>query len=107
MSVDGKSVGTTPVEASLSAGPHAIELARNGYRRARTSVVVRAGERHDLNVPLEAEPGIVSRWWFWTIAAGVVAAGVTTAIVLTTAKSAEPGTIPPGIVRAGLSALRF
>lgn len=107
VSIDGKPMGTAPVEASLDAGPHALELRRPGYRPARTTAVITAGERRELEVPLEAEPGILGRWWFWTGVGVLVAGGVTLGLALTTEKDPTPGTVPPGVVRGGLSSAGF
>jgi len=103
VSIDGKVVGIAPVEASLDAGPHTLELRRSGYRPARTTAIITAGERRELEVPLEAEPGIFGRWWFWTGVGVLVAGGVTLGVALTTEKDPVPGTVPPGVVRGGLS----
>lgn len=105
VTVDGTPRGVVPVEVSLAGGSHAITLAKEGYHAARTSAVVVAGERKEIEVPLEKESPVWARWWFWTGIGVVVAGGVVTAIALTTEKDPTPGTISPGIVPAG--AFRF
>jgi hypothetical protein len=109
VALDGKPMGVVPVESPVLPGTHKVGVTREGYEDADTSVVVAAGERKDLAVPLAKKASIFSRWWFWT-AVGVVAIGVTTTIVvLNTEKDADTGTIAPGQVRADLSigAIRF
>lgn len=103
VSIDGKPFGMVPVEAILGPGSHALELRHEGYRGAMTSAVIAAGERRDVEVPLQAESGVLSKWWFWTAVGAVVAGGVVTVIAFTTEKSADPGTVPPGAVRGGLT----
>jgi len=98
--LDGKASGVVPVETFVMPGTHKVALSRDGYDDADTSVVVNAGEKKDVTVPLAKKSSILTRWWFWT-AIGVVAIGVTTTIILlNTEKDADTGTIPPGQVRA-------
>jgi hypothetical protein len=97
----------SPVEASLEAGTHVLELRRDGYKPARTSAVVFAGQRKEVAVPLESEPGIFSRWWFWTGVGLLAAGGVALGIALTTEKDPASGTVPPGVVVGGLEAGGF
>jgi len=107
VSIDGNRVGQTPVEVDVLAGGHALDLSRQGYRPARTSAVIAAGERRDVVVTLEAEPPIWRRWWFWTGVGAVVVGGVTTAIVLSSEKDPTSGSVPPYVVRAGLTSAGF
>lgn len=103
VSVDAKAVGVVPVETFVLAGPHKIALTREGYEPAETSVVMAAGEKKSVAVPMAAKASILEKWWFWT-AVGVVAIGATTTVVLlSTEREADTGTIPPGQVRADLS----
>lgn len=103
VTIDGKVSGTAPVETSLSAGTHTVELRRDGYKPAKTSAVVGAGEKKEIDVTLESEPGLLGRWWFWAGVGAVVAGGVAVVIALNTEKEAESGTVPPGRVVGGLS----
>ena len=107
VAIDGKAAGTAPVETSLAAGTHSVEVRHEGKKTAKTSAVIGAGERREIDVPLEDEPGLLSRWWFWTGVGLVVAGGVTLVIALNTEKQAETGTVPPGRVTGGLSGAGF
>ncbi len=102
VTIDGKGFGMVPVEASLSAGSHALELHREGYKPAKTNAVLGPGERREIEVPLDSEGTIFGKWWFWTGVAAVVVGGVVVVLAVTTEKSAEPGTVPPGVVTGGL-----
>jgi hypothetical protein len=52
--VDGKLVGTTPIQLpSVNAGEHAVRLEREGYRRWSSSVRVVAGEQNRVTASLE------------------------------------------------------
>jgi hypothetical protein len=109
VALDGKPMGVVPVESPVLPGTHKVGVTREGYDDADTSVVVNAGERKDVAVPLAKKASLFTRWWFWT-AVGVVAIGVTTTIiVLNTEKDADTGTIAPGQVRAelGIGGIRF
>jgi hypothetical protein len=105
VSVDGTRRGTVPLELRMEPGTHRIELVKDGYEPARTTMVVVAGERTGTDVTLEAKPGLLSKWWFWTAVGVVVAGGVGTYIALTTERSADAGTIPPGQVTIASSQL--
>lgn len=102
VAIDNKGIGVVPVESFVLPGTHRVALAREDYEPAETSVVVAAGEKKDVAVPMARKASILTKWWFWT-AVGVVAVGVTTTIlVLDTERDADTGTIPPGQARAEL-----
>lgn len=102
VAVNGGAIGTVPVETFVLAGTHKVALTRDGYEPAETSVVIGAGEKKDVSVPMAQKASVLTRWWFWT-AIGVVAVGATTTIVLlSTERDPDTGTIPPGQVRADL-----
>lgn len=103
VSVDGKAVGVVPAEAFLQPGSHSIALQRRGYDPATTNVVLAAGERKNVDVPMAATDTLTGKWWFWTAIGVAVAAGtVATVIALTTEREADRGTIDPGRVKAEL-----
>jgi len=102
--IDGSARGATPFEASLDPGAHALLLAHDGFRKLATSVVIERGARRELDLRLDKNPSIFTRWWFWTIVSvAVIGAGVTlgAVCVTTTACESSPdsGTIAPGKVR--------
>ena len=67
--VDGKVVGTVPVELSVSPGEHAIRVRHDDYRTANSKVVVRTGERRSLSLLLQRKPRFYEQWWFWGVSA--------------------------------------
>jgi hypothetical protein len=108
VAIDGKTYGNVPVETAMTPGQHSIALQRTGYDRAETSVVVTAGERREISVPMGVHETITGKWWFWTgIGIVVVAGGVLAVVAATTEKSPSSGTIPPGTVKASAWGIRF
>ncbi len=106
--IDGKAIGNVPAETPMKPGQHRIALTRDGYERAETSVVVAAGEKKEVSVPMAVHETITSKWWFWTgIGVVLVAGGVATYVALTTEKSPTSGTIAPGTVKAESWGIRF
>jgi hypothetical protein len=102
--VDGKPIGTAPVETTVEAGSHTILVRSPSYEDAQTTAVVVAGERKEVTVALEKQPSVFGRWWFWTAAGVVVAGGVATAAALLTEKSPPSGDrFSPSQVRGPLS----
>jgi hypothetical protein len=98
--VDGKVVGNPPVEVMVDAGSHSIVARAEGYADTKTSFIVSAGERKQVDLSLERKPGITSQWWFWTGLGVVVAGGASLAAALLIERSPSQGDLPPGIVRA-------
>jgi hypothetical protein len=112
--LDGRRVGSTPLAQVLELGPgsHVLEVRKDGYRDARVSFDVMAGETRDLAValeplavspePLPIEPvaggeeedgGVVESWWFWTLIGAVVVGGAVTTAVLLWPEDEEPAAI--------------
>lgn len=52
--VDGKEMGTAPMELNLPYGSYSLDVAKNGYQPFSTTVVVNSGSTH-INVELEKE----------------------------------------------------
>jgi hypothetical protein len=100
--LDGHPFGTVPAEAPLAAGSHVVTLERDGYEPARANVVLVAGERKDVEIPMAKRASILATWWFWTAVGVVAAGGVATVIALTSSRSPDTGTIAPGQVKAEL-----
>ena len=106
VTVDGTSWGNVPAEAYVFPGQHKVILRRDGYDTTETNVVLAAGEKKDVNVAMAVHETITQKWWFWTGIGVVVVGGVVaTVVALTTERSADSGTIPPGQVKASL--IRF
>ena len=95
--VDGKEIGTTPVQAplNLAVGVHRVLLSQSGYETQSRDAAVANKENTILRAELVEEP-FYTQWWFWTatggglLAAASVAVGVTTYGVLENAKSQPP-----------------
>lgn len=100
--VDGKRIGTVPVELVLERGRHKVELSKDGYENGTSSVVIMAGQKKELSVPLASEPGLLSRWYFWTAVGVVVVGGAVATAALLTERSADRGDIPPGQISGPL-----
>lgn len=103
VAIDGKASGMVPLEASVPAGTHTVELRRDGYKPMKTSAVIGAGEKKQVDLTLESEPGVLSKWWFWTGVGVVVAGAAAVLIAVNVEKEADTGTVPPGRVVGGLS----
>ncbi len=101
--LQGKPRGSLPLELSLPQGTYPIVLSKEGYETLKSSLVVVAGERRERSLSLSKKPALYTRWWFWTGVGVVVAGGVVTAIALTTERSPDSGTIPPGQIANSLS----
>ncbi|MBX3186654.1 MAG: PEGA domain-containing protein [Labilithrix sp.] len=107
VAIDGKGFGMVPVEAIVGPGDHALVLTRDGYGAVKTNAVLAAGERREIDVPMEPEKGVFGRWWFWTGVGLAVAGGVALVVALNVEKDPQPGTVPPGVVQGGLTAPGF
>jgi PEGA domain len=102
VSIDGRHVGTVPVQTPLPAGKHELTVHHAGYDEADTSVVIRVGGTTRVDVPLDSPPPVTQKWWFWTGVGLVVVGGVALTAALLTERSADQGDIPPGRVSAPL-----
>jgi hypothetical protein len=107
VTIDGKPAGSVPTEVVLQAGPHSVQLDRDGYKPATSSVLVTAGENKSVDIGLEAEAPITKKWWFWTGIGVAVLGGTAAVIALTSERDAGTGTIAPGRITAGLTGLSF
>lgn len=99
---DGKPLGTTPLEVPLEPGRVVVRLHLDGYLDADASAVVEAGQRQEIDLTLTREPGITSRWWFWTAVGAVVVGGTVLTVALVREKKAPSGDIAPGQIAAPL-----
>jgi len=95
--VDGKVMGSVPVETDISIGEHVVRLSKPGYVEEIRRVGIMTGRTTELDVtllPIEevqkaAGGKIHKKWWFWTVLV-TVAAGVVIPSVLLTRKGSEP-----------------
>ena len=101
VSFDGSPVGNVPTEIQAKAGQHRLVLRRSGYEPVEASVVLAAGERKEVNIPMVVHETITGKWWFWTGVGVIVAAGAVALVIAeTTEKGPGSGTIAPGTVKA-------
>ena len=96
IAVDGKPIGRSPLELRLPAGYHVLLAEAEGKDPQKVTMTLALGDRRELDLELNARPGIASRWWFWTGIAVVVAGGVAGTVALTTERSADPGNFGTG-----------
>ncbi len=94
--VDGVSHGITPVDVLSPSGMHTVMVTKEGYLDISSSTFVAPGQTKDLVFSLQAEPGLVSKWWFWTAAGTAIVGAVATILLLNTERSPDSGSIPPG-----------
>jgi hypothetical protein len=94
--VDGRELGSAPVETSVAAGNHQVAVRLQGFVDKSTSVVVALGERRAVTLDLRESPPITKQWWFWTGLGAIVATGVGISIAALTERSAGSGSIAPG-----------
>lgn len=105
VSVDGAPKGNSPVELSLPAGSHVVDVHADAYESVRVPFVLEAGGKKELSLTLEKTPPITKRWWFW-VGSGVVAAGLVTAaaiLIVQPERESSRGSIEPGVIRAPLT----
>ncbi len=98
--VDGRELGSAPVESSVGAGTHQLVVRMPGFVDKTTSVVVNVGERRVVSINLAETAPITKKWWFWTGIGAVLATGAIVTYAATTEKSPGSGSIPPGQTRA-------
>jgi hypothetical protein len=101
VSVDGKRLGTPPLDLTLGLGGHQLEVSAPGWSTQRTELVIAGGQNRNVDVFLDKAPHrarVYEKWWFWTLGV-VVLGGVATAIAIpltTTTQAPLPGTLNPG-----------
>jgi hypothetical protein len=73
VSVDGKDVGTAPIDVQRQAGSYQVTVQKPGFAVYQTHLTVRPGEAANLTASLEVQKTpVYKKWWFWTAAAVVV-----------------------------------
>jgi hypothetical protein len=105
VSVDGSAKGNSPVELSLPAGSHVVDVAAESYESAHVPFVLEVGGKKELNLTLEKSAPLTKRWWFWAGTGVVAAAAISAAVILIVQpeREASRGTIDPGVIRAPLA----
>lgn len=98
VTVGERDFGPAPVTVQRPAGRYRVLVEKSGFVPAEAILDVRAGEASAFRAALPAEkPSIAKTWWFWTIAAGVVAgAGVGTYFLTREAPEPVRATIGEG-----------
>ncbi len=90
----------------VTPGSHKLVLTHADFKDLTTQVTIDRGETKILDLKLEPS-GVTSKWWFWTtltVGVLVVAGGVVGLVyALTTEKSPDTGTIPPGQIKTPLT----
>lgn len=82
--VDKLDVGVAPVTLLRPAGSHHILVRKPGFDPYEIDTLLAAGQKAELRATLKLhKPSIVTRWWFWTAAAAVVAGATITTYALT------------------------
>lgn len=98
--LDGKSMGSVPLDLQMAPGEHQLRYSHPGYRDMKSSLVLRSRERRQVAVTLDRLPLWYETWWFWTAAGAVITTGVVAGVVLSTERSAGAGDIAPGRISA-------
>jgi hypothetical protein len=84
VAIDGADMGMAPVDISRHAGTYHVRMTKRGFEPYESDVTVKPGEDANLRAPLAPEKkSVLTKWWFWTGAAAVVAGGVVLTYELT------------------------
>ena len=95
---DGKALGRSPLQLRTTPGEHELIARADGYYEERVPMTLALGDRRHIELEMRSTPSLLSRWWFWTGVAVLVAGGVATAIVLTTEGPHSRGSFDPPAV---------
>ncbi len=92
VAVDGKLLGTTPLDKDIPAGKREFTIQAPGHAPFQQLVDVVPGQPLEINAVLKAakapvmtsttDSNVLTEWWFWTIIGAVVAGGVTATVLL-------------------------
>jgi hypothetical protein len=89
--VNGTDVGYAPTDVTRPQGTYRVTVTKAGFVPYVNDVTVAPGDEPVLRASLEREKvALTKRWWFWTVAAGVVAGGALLTFALT-----RPAPEPP------------
>jgi hypothetical protein len=100
VSVDGRVLGSAPVDVVLPLGGHQLEVSAPGWASQRQELVIAGGQERAVNVFLEKpphHPRVYEKWWFWTLGV-VVLGGAATGLGVWLGSSTQaplPGTLNP------------
>ncbi len=99
LTLDGKPMGPSPLEAHVNPGLHGLTAHADGYEEKRVNFQMGLGDRRELDLELEKNrQPLYAKWWFWTAIGVVVTAGVTTVVLVTTERHPNHGTFLTGNV---------
>jgi hypothetical protein len=91
VTIDRLDVGTTPVALQRSAGVHHVLVRKPGFDPYEIDATVKAGQRLEITATLKVHrPSVLTRWWFWSAAATVVAGAVITTYAATRPEPTRP-----------------
>lgn len=91
VTVNAIDVGVAPVRLTRPPGRYHVLVRRPGFVPYESDAVLAPGQSTDLRATLKAEePGLLSRWWFWTAAGVVVAGAAITTYALTRPEPERP-----------------
>ncbi len=103
LTLDGQPLGQSPLETHVAPGTHELDASVEGYDTFSTRVVVKEGEKRQVEYALERRRPLTSRWWFWAGALTLVAIAAGTTAALLTERSPDSGDIQPGQVQKPLT----
>ncbi len=96
ITMDGSALGRSPLEAKVSPGSHELVASAEGHETEKVRMTLSLGDRREVDLELKKPPGLLSRWYFWTGIAAVVAGGVALGIALNVERSPTVGTFGNG-----------
>jgi hypothetical protein len=99
VTIDGRPLGSAPLEASLRTGRHDVTVRQEGYELWTNAIELGSGERRRLDVTLERPEPVTKKWWFWTSVGAAVVGGTILTYALVTTRDPPTGSIDPGQVR--------
>ncbi len=82
ISVDGVERGRGTFSGELPPGAHTLEVRASSHQTERRALDLAPGRQERVVVTLSSNPSVLSRWWFWTGAAVVVAGLVVGGVLL-------------------------
>lgn len=82
ISVDGVERGRGTFSGELPPGAHTLEVRASSHQTERRALELAPGRQERVVVTLSSNPSVLSRWWFWTGAAVIVAGLVVGGVLL-------------------------